>query len=110
VTVVTCARRSPGCAGDDLTPERAQRLAEILGALAHPLRLRIIALLCAAEINVGELAARLGAGQAIVSQHLRILRMNRLVAATRAGGEARYRLAEPRLRELVQCVASCAGS
>jgi ArsR family transcriptional regulator len=82
-------------------------LAEMLRAVAHPLRLRIIALLCPAEMNVGALAERLDAGQAIVSQHLRILRMSRLVDVTRAGGEARYRLAEPHLRDLIRCVESC---
>jgi ArsR family transcriptional regulator len=76
------------------------------GALAHPLRLRIIALLCREETNVGALAVALDAEPAIVSQQLRILRMERLVDLDRAGGRARYRLAEPHLRELVRCVAS----
>jgi DNA-binding transcriptional ArsR family regulator len=90
-----------------LPADRAQRMAEMLRAVAHPLRLRIIALLCREETNVGALAARLSAEQAIVSQHLRILRMSRLVDVTRGGGEARYRLAEPHLRDLIRCVESC---
>jgi ArsR family transcriptional regulator len=87
--------------------DRAQRLSDLLRAVAHPLRLRIIALLCREETNVGSLAVALAAEQAIVSQHLRILRMSRLVDVTRGGGEARYRLAEPRLRDLIRCVESC---
>jgi DNA-binding transcriptional ArsR family regulator len=87
--------------------DRAIRLAEILRAVAHPLRLRIIALLCHEAINVGTLATRLSAAQPIVSQHLRILRMSRLVDVTRGGGEARYRLAEPALRDLIRCMEVC---
>jgi ArsR family transcriptional regulator len=92
---------------EPIAPDRALRLTELLRAVAHPLRLRIIALLCRAETNVGALAAALDAEQAIVSQHLRILRMSRLVDVTRGGGEARYRLAEPHLRDLIRCVESC---
>jgi ArsR family transcriptional regulator len=87
---------------------RAVQVADILKAVAHPLRLRIVAVLCAEEISVNALAARLGASQAIVSQQLRILRMHRLVIAVRQNGHATYRLLEPRLRDLVRCVEGCA--
>ncbi len=86
---------------------RAEHLAEVLKAVAHPLRLRIIALLCEGEVHVNALAARLDAPQPIVSQQLRILRTRRLVEATRENGFARYRLAEPALAELVGCMEKC---
>lgn len=86
----------------------AEHCAEILKAVAHPLRLRIVALLCREELNVNALAEELGVGQAIVSQQLRILRLRRLVVATRAQGFVRYRLAEPQLKVLVGCVGRCA--
>jgi DNA-binding transcriptional ArsR family regulator len=87
--------------------ERAGEIAEILKAVAHPLRLRIVALLCKSEAEVNALAERLGAPQAIVSQQLRILRMHRLVRASRANGRATYRLHESRLRDLVNCMEHC---
>jgi ArsR family transcriptional regulator len=87
--------------------ERAERLAEVLRAVAHPLRLRIVALLCAGERHVNGLAGELEAPQPIVSQQLRILRARGLVEATRENGFARYRLAEPALRELVHCMEHC---
>jgi DNA-binding transcriptional ArsR family regulator len=92
-----------------LAEERPQaaRLAEVLKALAHPARLRIVAVLCEGEESVIGLAERLDLKQAIVSQQLRILRMSRLVSATRQDGFARYALAEPRLRELVRCLEGC---
>jgi ArsR family transcriptional regulator len=82
-------------------------VAEVLKAVAHPLRLRIVASLCEGETHVGALAERLGARQAIVSQQLRILRSHGLVAATRTGGYARYRLVEKNLRGLVRCMENC---
>ncbi len=92
-----------------LTTDRikAASVADTLKALAHPVRLRVIALLCEGDANVGELGERLGVKQAIVSQQLRILRMSRLVDTSRQGGFVRYRLAEPRLRELVRCFEGC---
>jgi DNA-binding transcriptional ArsR family regulator len=86
---------------------RARQLADILKALGHPSRLRIVAVLCEQERTVGEIAAELGIHQALVSQQLRILRMSGLVEALREGGFARYRLAEPRLRELLRCLEGC---
>src|SRR5512145_2160308 len=86
---------------------RAGHIAEVLKAVAHPLRVRIVAVLCAGEETVGDLAERVEAPQPIVSQQLRILRAQGLVAAERAGGFARYRIAEPALHELVGCMEKC---
>jgi ArsR family transcriptional regulator len=86
---------------------RASFLADVLKALAHPVRLRIVAALCEGETSVIGLAERLGLRQAIVSQQLRILRMSGLVAAVRSRGFSLYALAEPRLRDLVSCLEGC---
>jgi len=87
--------------------ERAKQLAEILKAVAHPLRIRIVAALCQKEEHVNGLAERLGAPQAIVSQQLQILRMRKLVGATRNQGFAHYRILEPQLKNLVSCMEKC---
>ncbi len=88
-------------------PGRATHVADVLKALAHPLRIRIVAILCEGEENVSGLAERLGAGQAIVSQQLRILRSHGLVAASRAQGFSRYRIVEKNLHGLVRCMEKC---
>ena len=88
-------------------PARAGQLAEMLKAVAHPVRLRIIAILCEGSQHVSALAETLGLKQAIVSQQLRILRMRGLVVVERASGYARYSLGEPRLRQLVACIEGC---
>ncbi len=88
-------------------PSRAGHVTDVLKAVAHPLRLRIVAILCEGEENVTALAERIGASQAIVSQQLRILRSHGLVAASRQGGFARYRLVEQNLKGLVRCMEKC---
>src|SRR5512137_1797111 len=88
---------------------RAEHCAEILKAVAHPLRLRIVAILCEGDEHVNGLAERLDAPQAIVSQQLRILRMKGLVEAVREGGFATYRLRETNLRALVSTVERCSA-
>src|SRR5512138_3136351 len=89
-------------------PRRAEHIAEVLKAVAHPLRIRMVAVLCCAgEETVGNLAERVGAPQPIVSQQLRILRAQGLVAVTREGGFARYRISEPALHDLVGCMEKC---
>ncbi len=77
------------------------RAAEILKAIAHPLRLRILALLCAHDESVGAMATLLGAGQPAISQALSILRRERLVAVIRRNRTATYRIVEPALRQLI---------
>ncbi len=91
----------------DNDPTRAALLAELLKALAHPLRLRVVAALGARTRRVGDLAAALDVAPAILSQQLRLLRMSGLVTVERSGGGATYRLAEPHLRDLLSCLEGC---
>jgi DNA-binding transcriptional ArsR family regulator len=89
-------------------PDRAEQVAGILKALGHPLRIRIVSLLVSdGTCHVGGLAEQLDAPQSIISQHLRILRMQRLVAAERRDGFAWYDLAEPQLVQLLACLEGC---
>ncbi len=98
---------SRGRDGLAVSDRRAAHVAEVLKAVAHPLRIRIVALLCRGEQHVNGLAEALEVPQAIVSQQLRILRLRNLVAVTRQDGFAHYRLAEPQLQELVCCMERC---
>ena len=98
------AKVEPPLADSD---ERAAHVAEVLKAVAHPLRIRIVALLCRGDEHVNALAEKLQAPQAIVSQQLRILRLKGLVVAARENGFARYRLREPHLLDLVCCMERC---
>ena len=87
--------------------ELAAKAADLLKAVAHPLRLRIVALLATRPHNVSELAALLDVSQSNVSHQLRLLRMKELVGVTRADGFATYRLVEEHLRDMLGCVSNC---
>ena len=102
-------RNTVGSVGESLRGDvrRCAALSEILKAVAHPMRMRIVAILCQGPENVGDLAQKMGCRQAAVSQQLRILRTHKLVAAERRDGFARYSLAEPRLRDLIRCMEGC---
>ncbi|WP_310414194.1 metalloregulator ArsR/SmtB family transcription factor, partial [Chamaesiphon sp. OTE_8_metabat_110] len=55
-----------------LSVEKAQRLSEFLGFLADPNRLRILSILAAKEMCVGDLAAMLEMNESAVSHQLRM--------------------------------------
>ncbi len=87
--------------------QRADTITDVVKAIAHPLRLRIIALLCQQDQRVIVMARRLGKSPAAVSQQLRILRMSGLIGTERRDGTVLYTLAQPRLRELLACLDGC---
>jgi len=88
-------------------PDRAEQIAETLKAVAHPLRLRLVAALADGGVRVGRLALLLGVPQAIVSQQLRILRMAGLVRQAKHDGGSLYQLSDPRMQGLLRCVQGC---
>lgn len=75
----------------------AKELAELLGVLGHPNRIRIIEELRGAERDVNALQAVLGISHSGVSQHLMTLRAHRLVSERRQGRQVFYRLRQPEL-------------
>ena len=93
-----------------LKDQHLERRVAILKAMAHPVRLQIVSILCVREANVSSIAEELGVNQAIVSQQLRILRMSRLVGVERENGFSVYSLAEPHLRDLVDCMDRCCAT
>ena len=95
-------------AGVARDPVRAGVLAQVLRALGHPARLRILAhLLGAEERTVNDIAGALGLPQAVASQHLGALRLYGLVRVRRDGGFRHYAVALPMVAELVACMARC---
>lgn len=75
--------------------------AELLKALAHPHRLAVLSELADGPRCVHELVDRLGSTQPLVSQHLRVLRMARLVTTERRGREIAYALADDHVQHIV---------
>lgn len=89
---------------DPLVIERAARVIRVLG---HPLRLRLLEALEAGESNVTELVAETGATQSTVSQQLAILRSESVVDARRDGPRVFYRITEPKVSSILECIRAC---
>jgi DNA-binding transcriptional ArsR family regulator len=88
-----------------------KELADLLGVLAHPHRIRIIEELRETERDVNTLQGALGISHSGVSQHLSVLRAHRLVAERREGRHVYYHLRQPRLaRWLVDGIEFIAGT
>ena len=73
---------------------RDLKLAALFQALADPTRLRVLALLRAMELSVGELAQLLGQSQPRVSRHVRILNDSGLIGRRKEGSWVYLQLAE----------------
>ncbi|PZG27129.1 transcriptional regulator [Spongiactinospora gelatinilytica] len=66
---------------------------EVLKAIADPIRFQILHAVSSQEYRVGQLAEKLGAHVAAVSQHLARLRAAGLVSSRRDGTRVYYRIA-----------------
>jgi len=77
--------------------------AEFFGALAHPMRIRLLeALIDAGETSVQDLQRRLGIDQPIVSQQLAKLRASGIVTSKKQGSSTLYEVADPMIGELLR--------
>lgn len=79
----------------------ATELARLFGILSNPLRIQIIEELSDRELTVNDLQNSLGVPHASVSQHLGVLRVNRVVIERRQGRHVHYHLRQPELASMV---------
>jgi DNA-binding transcriptional ArsR family regulator len=79
----------------------AKELAEIFKLMSHPDRIRLIEELRSGEKDVNTLAEILGLAGPRVSQHLSLLRLNRIVEERRDGRHHFYQLTQPDIAEWV---------
>ncbi|MCR9100978.1 MAG: metalloregulator ArsR/SmtB family transcription factor [bacterium] len=85
--------------------ERLQVSSEILRAIAHPLRMKILEFIDRnTEINVNKIYNTLGLEQSITSQHLRILRLAGLVDTERDGKYIHYSINYEKVGGTVEAV------
>jgi DNA-binding transcriptional ArsR family regulator len=87
---------TPGC-----DPHAA---AEMLRALAHPMRLAILCRLLDGEAAVSAFENELGLRQPSLSQQLSYLREAGLVATQKVSKTVIYRLTDPRVRPIIETV------
>jgi DNA-binding transcriptional ArsR family regulator len=88
-----------------LTPLPAlEQAAECLRTLAHPHRLRIVQMLLNGRYTVGELAEACQIPSHMASEHLRLMQRCGFLSSERDGRKAYYRVSEPHLSNILQCV------
>ena len=82
----------------------AEHVAEVLKAVAHPVRLQIIELLEAEEMCVGDIVAALGGKQAITSQQLNMMKDKGVLNCRRDGTKVYYRIENKNAIKLLHCI------
>jgi DNA-binding transcriptional ArsR family regulator len=76
--------------------------AEFFRVLGHPARVRILELLREGERSVGDLQDALALDSSSTSQHLSVLRKERLVENRKRGTSSYYRVRDPRAFQLLE--------
>ncbi|GAA2845259.1 metalloregulator ArsR/SmtB family transcription factor [Nonomuraea rubra] len=84
-----------------MTEAAEERLDEVAGAVADPVRRRILVLLRDGPLPAGEVAERFAISRPAVSRHLRVLRRSGLVRAELVGRQRLYTLDPGPFGELV---------
>ena len=84
--------------------EYNQKLAEMLKAIGHPVRLLIVRGLYSRKCNVSKIVRNLGIPQATVSQHLKVLKSAGVVRGERRGIEICYRIDDPLVGKILKCI------
>lgn len=79
-------------------------VADLLRAMAHPMRLTILCRLVEGELSVGGFEAELGLKQPSLSQQLGLLREAGLVTTRREAKSVVYAIADPRLGSVLDAL------
>lgn len=84
-------------------PKSYDDTAEILKAIAHPVRLCIVRGLAQSEgCNVTYMQGCLGLPQSTISQHIAKLRAAKIIEGDRNGLEITYRLTDERIKKIIE--------
>ena len=84
-------------------PNELEPVAEVVRALAHPVRLQIVhQIIKKSSLNVSELQRYLAIPQSTVSQHLGRLKLHKFVAYERKGLEVFYRADDEKVKQTLK--------
>jgi len=87
-----------------MNEKMVEHAAEVLKAIAHPIRLQIVELLQAKEMCVGDIAEALGGKQAITSQQLNMMKAKGVLSCRRDGARVYYRIENKNVIKLLDCI------
>ena len=92
-----------------LTAEQLEKAANMLKAIAHPMRIAIIDYLeDGKQLTVTEIHERLEIEQSTTSHHLGILKDKGVLVSKREGKNTYYCLKHDTLSSIVECINKCA--
>jgi len=86
---------------NDVDDAKLEQGARCLKTLAHPLRLKVLAIIGDGEASVGEILEAIGTSQSNVSQHLGQMRDKGVLVARRDANQVFYRVKDPKVFELL---------
>ncbi len=93
----------------ELTPEQLDKAANMLKAIAHPMRIAILNHLDEGKkLTVTEIHELLNIEQSTTSHHLGILKDKGVLASHREGKNTYYFLKHDNLSNIVDCISKCA--
>ena len=87
-----------------MNAKTAEHVAEVLKAVAHPVRLQIVEKLEAGEMCVGDIVEALGGKQAITSQQLNMMKAKGVLSCRRDGARVYYRIENKNVIKLLYCI------
>lgn len=91
-----------------LKPEQLEKAANMLKAIAHPMRMAIISYLeDNKKLTVSELHKLLNIQQSTTSHHLGILKDKGVLESSREGKNTYYFLKHENLSNIISCVSNC---
>ena len=88
----------------DSSDKKYSALAEILKAMAHPSRLKMLDALREGERCVGDLQELVGSDLSTVSRHLSVMRSAGLLSSRREGNQIFYELRVPCVMKTFACI------
>ncbi|PID77710.1 MAG: transcriptional regulator [Deltaproteobacteria bacterium] len=86
--------------------EQIEAVARLLKSMSHPIRMKILCLLQAGEMTVGDICREIGTTNANLSQHLNILRDQGIITRRKDANFIYNRIADPRIVQLIQKIST----
>lgn len=92
----------------ELDIDKLESVANMLKAIAHPMRIAILGLLeDGGKLTVSEIHQKLGIEQSSTSHHLGILKDKGVLCSKREGKNTFYSLRHENFAKIIECVGNC---
>lgn len=92
----------------ELDIEKLESVANMLKAIAHPMRIAILSMLeDGKRMTVSEIHKQLGLEQSSTSHHLGILKDKGVLSSKRDGKNTHYFLKHENFAKVIECVGNC---